>query len=121
MTSAKRITAVALAAATLSLATGCGSGSGIFGEIHTVSIQVTGTGARASEIAYKLSTKKDTERDTPLPWKKEARSEFVPVSVTATPVEGGTVTCHIVVDGKDVATNTGAPGAAAECHLDKVK
>jgi hypothetical protein len=120
MTTTKTFAAVALAASTLLLATGCGSGRGIFGEIHTVSVEVTGTGAQASEVTYRLSASDGTERDVTLPWKKATESEFVPVSVTATPAAGTTVTCRIVVDGTEVATATSTAGTPAECRKDKV-
>jgi hypothetical protein len=103
----------------LILATGCGSGSGIFGEIHTISVEVTGT-SQASEVKYNLSASVGTERDVALPWKKETRSEFVPTSVTATGANGAPVTCRIVVDGKEVATATSTATSPATCSKEEV-
>ena len=113
------VTAGVLAGTTLFLTTGCGSGTGIFGEIHTVSVEVSGSG-QASEVTYKLSTDQGTERDVALPWKKETRSEFLPVSVTASGANDAAVTCRIVVDGTEVATATSTPGAPATCSKEEV-
>jgi hypothetical protein len=120
MTTAKRIAAGVLAAATLLVVTGCGNGQGIFGEIYTVAVEVTGTGTQATEVTYHLPADGGTERDVPLPWKKETRSEFLPVKITAKPAAGATVTCRIVVNGKEVTTVTSLPGAPAECSKEKV-
>jgi hypothetical protein len=120
MTTRNTFAAVAFGAATLFLANGCGSGRGIFGEIHTMSVEVTGTGAQASELTYHLLSNDGTERAVALPWKQSAEGEFVPVSVTASAPAGTTVTCRIVVDGKAVATAASTPGMPAECRRDKV-
>src|SRR4029453_6893282 len=96
MTTRNTFAAVAFGAATLFLANGCGSRRGIFGEIHTMSVEVTGTGAKASELTYHLLSNDGTERAVALPWKQSAEGEFVPVSVTASAPAGTTVTCRIV-------------------------
>jgi hypothetical protein len=121
MTEAKKFAAVAVALTTLFLATGCGSGRGFFGEIHTVSVEVTGTGARASEITFTLPATDGTERDVSLPWKKATDSEFVPVRIRAVPAPGTTVTCRIVVDRREVTAATGTAGAPAECRRDRLE
>jgi hypothetical protein len=120
MTTANRFAAAALALSATFLATGCGSGRGLFGEIHTMSVEVTGTGGRASEVTYRLSTDDGTERDVVLPWKKSADSEFLPVNIRATPAAGTTVTCRIVVDGRELASATGTGGAPADCSRDRL-
>jgi hypothetical protein len=119
MTRADRFAAVLVGAATLFLATGCGSGQGIFGEIHTITVEVSGTG-HASEVTYDLPGFQGTDRDVALPWKKDGRSEFTPVKITAKPADGAAVSCRIVVDGKEVASATSTPGAPAECSKEKV-
>lgn len=43
------------------------------------------------------------------------------MKVTARPAQGGTVTCRIVLDGKEVASSTSTAGAPAECGKDKIK
>jgi hypothetical protein len=120
MTTTKTVAAVVLAASTLLLATGCGSGRGIFGEIHMVSLEVTGTGGQAGEVTYQLPADDGTERAVALPWKKSADSEFAPVSVTAVPAPGASVTCRIVLDGTEVAKATGTGGTPATCRKDKI-
>jgi hypothetical protein len=120
MTTTKTFAAAAFGAAALFLANGCGSGRGIFGEIHTVSVEVTGTGAQASELTYQLPANDGTGRDVALPWKKSAESEFVPVSIVASAPAGTTVTCRIVLDGTAVATATSTPGRPAVCRRDRV-
>jgi hypothetical protein len=120
MKTTTRVTyAAVLSGLTLALATGCGSGSGIFGEIHTVSVEVNGAG-QASEVKYKLTTTEDTERNVALPWKKDTRSEFAPVSVAASGANGAPVTCRIVVDGKEVARATSTGTAPATCSKEKL-
>ena len=121
MTRADRFAAIAVGAATMFLASGCGNGQGIFGEIHSVKAEVTGTG-QASEVTYRLFGYQGTDRNVALPWKKDGgRSEFTPVSVTVTPADGATVSCRLFVDGKQVAAATGTPGAPATCSKEKVK
>jgi hypothetical protein len=116
-----RLAALTAAAATVFVAAGCGSGQGLFGEIHSVKAEVTGTG-HASEVTYRLFGYEGTDRNVALPWKKDGgRSEFTPVSVTVTPADGATVSCRLFVDGKQVAAATGTPGAPATCSKEKVK
>jgi hypothetical protein len=107
MTPAKAFAAVALAATTMLLTAGCGSGRGIFGEIHDVSIEVTGTGGPATEVTYRLPSGDGSERNVRLPWTKSAASEFFPVTVRVVPAPGATVTCRIVVDGREVSSAAG--------------
>jgi hypothetical protein len=113
------IHAAGLAGLTMILATACGSGSGIFGEIHNVSVEVAGAG-QASDVKYTLVTVHGSEPNVALPWKKETRSEFAPTSVTATGANGAPVTCRILVDGKEVATATSTATAPAVCSKEEV-
>lgn len=113
------LTATALAA-TMLAAAGCGSGHGLFGEIHTTSVEVTGTGGPAVEVTAIGVGVDGPQRNVALPWKASTESEFIPTSVKATPAEGQTLTCRIVVDKKVVATATGQPGAPVECSRDKL-
>ena len=115
MTPSKAFAAVALAVSTLLLATGCGDGRGVFGEIHTVSLEVTGSGGQASEVTYRLPAGNGTEQNVTLPWKKSSESEFVPVGVRAVPAPGSTVTCRILVDGAEVSSTTSTADAPAVC------
>ena len=120
MTPVKGFSAIAVAASALFLTTGCGDGRGIFGEIHTVSLEVTGSGGSASEVTYHLATNDGTERNVGLPWTKSSESEFVPVRVRAVPAPGGTVACRIVVDGTEVSSATSTAGAPAECGKERL-
>jgi hypothetical protein len=119
MTPARAFAAIALAASTALLTAGCGSGRGIFGEIHDVSIEVTGTGGPATEVTYRLPSDGGTEQNVKLPWTKSAASEFFPVTIRVVPAPGATVACRIVVDGKEVSTATGGT-SAVECSKEKL-
>jgi hypothetical protein len=113
------LTATALTATTMLTVAGCGE-HGLFGEIHTVSVEVTGTGGHADEVTAVGIGVDGPQRDVALPWKVSTKSEFLPTSVKTTPAKGQTLTCRIVVDGKVVVTATSRPGAPVACSKDKL-
>jgi hypothetical protein len=110
-----------LAASTMLLVSGCGSGGGLFGELHDISLEVTGTPGPASEVTYNSGHVEETMQNVMLPWKYSNTQEFLSQSVRAKPAKGGTVTCRIVIDGQEAAAATSTTAdAPVECKKDKI-
>jgi hypothetical protein len=103
-----------MVAAGLSLTAGCSSepksGDSADGEKMTVVYEATGAG-RASLIRYvDVSTQRVVHmaEGAPLPWKKEAtgkKTDHVTLTVSAA-TEKEVVSCRLMVNGKEVATET---------------
>jgi hypothetical protein len=107
-----------LAASVLLVTAGCGNGHGLFGELHHTTVEVTGTGGPAIEVEAQGVA--DAEKNVNLPWKKSAEGEFIPVRVMVKPAKGGTATCRILIDNKEVAKATSNGDAPVECVKDKL-
>ncbi|MEA5363059.1 MmpS family transport accessory protein [Amycolatopsis sp., V23-08] len=89
---------------------------------HTITYEVSGD-AKAVNIDYSTFEAHtiliNTELSAPVPWTKTVEAtgflEGAQFTATAGP-DGGSVTCKVVVDGKDAKTATAAgPGAVASC------
>jgi hypothetical protein len=89
---------------------------------HTVTYEVSGD-AKAADIDYSTfeahTILVNGEAAAALPWTKTVEAtgflEGAQFTATAGP-DGGSVTCKVVVDGKDAKTATAAgPGAVASC------
>ncbi|WP_103353542.1 MmpS family transport accessory protein [Amycolatopsis sp. CA-128772] len=89
---------------------------------HTIVYQVSGD-AKAVDVAYTTFDRNtiliNTETSAPLPWTKtvEATGFLAGAQFTATAgPDGGSVTCKVVVDGKQAKTATASgPAAVAGC------
>jgi hypothetical protein len=112
------LTAGVVAASVLLVTAGCGSGHGFLGELHHVTVEVTGTGGPAIDVEAQGVA--EPEKNVNLPWKKSAEGEFIPVRVKVTPAKGGTATCRILIDNKEVAKATSNGDAPVECVKEKL-
>lgn len=74
--------------------------------IHTVTLEVTGSGA--SSITYVVGVEESQEFDVKLPWVRSfASPNAVPIVVVGIQgAGGGTIGCRIVVNGVVVEENT---------------
>ncbi|MEV4052396.1 MmpS family transport accessory protein [Amycolatopsis sp. NPDC049688] len=89
---------------------------------HTIVYEVSGD-AKAADIDYSTFDRNtiliNTEASAPVPWTKtvEATGFLAGAQFTATTgPDGGSVTCKVVVDGKEAKTATAAgPSAVASC------
>lgn len=90
-------------------------------EAHTVVYKVTGKGAAAADLTYTTDGSTTTEQiqGAKLPWTKTLSIKgLIPVYQVMAQNSGsaGSVTCSIVVDGKQVKTATASgQGAIASC------
>jgi hypothetical protein len=87
---------------------------------HHIIFEVDGDAGAAREIRYELpNTSAEagwrTAADAPVPWSQVDSTDPGLVTLEATPTSG-TLTCRVLVDGREVARATGQPGAPVRCN-----